>query len=125
MNRSRARKNDRRGKSAKDVFAANKRMSIVTAWSSKYRGPVPKSWRAIFETTVSLPPGTMPRSYARYVIPRNKVTEMAPSHAMTSRAAGGAGGLKAGTQPETDGTPGSAGPPAEQQRRHGENPGRC
>jgi hypothetical protein len=34
MKRSRARKNDSRGKSANDVLAARSRISIVTAWSS-------------------------------------------------------------------------------------------
>src|SRR5437899_538696 len=74
--------------------------------------PLPQTRRAIIDTTVSSPPGMIPKSYARYVMPRNITIEITPSAVMTACALRPSGGLSAWTPLDTASTPVSAVQPA-------------
>lgn len=87
-------------------------MSRVATCTAKYSGPVPNTRWAILERTVSSPPGTMPKSKARYVMPRNITIEITPSQVITVCAFRPSGGLRACTPLETASTPVSAVQPA-------------
>src|SRR5207249_9631407 len=68
--RSRARIEDRRGKSAKEVFAVSTSIRAVAICSTNQSGPGPNTVLPICEITVSVA-GTTPRLVARNDVPRN------------------------------------------------------
>ena len=113
MKSSRARNEERRGKSANAVFAARARTRTVATWMRTKRAPSPKTSRAICDRTVcsSCGSGMIPMLLAMKLIPRKRAAKMAAAHTSVIRAFRHSGGLKAGTPSEIASTPVSAAAP--------------
>jgi hypothetical protein len=105
----------RRGKSAKDVFAARMRIIVVAICSMRKSAvpstPPPNTARPTSEMTVFVSVGTTWSRYARNDSPRNITPSRLPIHIRVVRAFFHSGGLNAGTPLEIASTPVTAAPP--------------
>ena len=110
---------ERRGKSAKAVFAASARTRTVATWMRMKKIPSPTSSRAIWDRTVcsSDGSGTIPIVLAMKLMPRNSVAKIAAAQTSVIRAFLHSGGLNAGTPSEIASTPVSAAAPELNARR--------
>ena len=119
MNESRARNDDRRGKSAKAVLAASARTRTVATWITMKNAPSPTTTRATCESTVfsSDGSGTMPIVLAMKLMPRNRAAKIPAAQTSVMRALRHSGGLKAGTPSEIASTPVRAAAPELNARR--------